>query len=350
MAINYANKYSSVVDERFNVGPITSGMTNDEYDWLGVEAIKVYGVGTSAMHDYNTSGANRYGTPEDLQNTVQTMTLTQDKSFTFVIDKKSEDDTLGVMEAGKALARQLNEEIIPMIDEYRINAWCAGAGKIVNATVTNANAYEEFLKVQEELDDAKVPRGGRICLPTASYLNKLKRDDEFIKQGDASFVKLIEGQIGMCDGVAIKQPAPKSYFPANVDFIIMVPIATPCPVKLTEYKMHTDAPGISGTLCEGRVRHDAFVLENKKNGIAIHIGKALVSIAVKTPPTKTAYVSGQAFETIGMVIEATYSDSSKAIVTSYACDPTVITEAGNVTITYVENGVSKTTTQAVTVS
>ena len=269
MAINYAEKYSSIVDERFSLGTLTAGMTNDSYDWLGVEAIKVYGVGTAAMNDYGTTGANRYGTPEDLQNTVQTLTLSKDRSFTFVIDRKSEDDTVGVMEAGKALARQINEVTIPEIDEYRINAWVAGAGKTVTGAVTNENAYEEFLKVQEELDNTKVPRGGRIAMCTPGYLNKLKRDDEFIKQGDASFVKLVEGQVGMCDGVPIKQ-APASYFPANVDFLIMVPVATPCPVKLTEYKMHTDAPGISGTLCEGRIRYDAFVLNNKKNGICVH--------------------------------------------------------------------------------
>lgn len=274
MAINYANKYSSVVDERFAIATLTAGMTNTEFDWIGVNSVKVFGVGTSALNDYKVNGANRYGTPEDLQNTVQELTLSQDKSFTFVIDKKSEDDTVGAMEAGKALARQINEVVIPAIDEYRINAWVAGAGQFVYGTVTNANAYEEFLKVQEKLDNEKVPRVGRVCMSTPGYLNKLKRDDEFIKQGDAAFIKLVEGQVGMCDGVPFKQ-APTSYFPDTVDFIIIVPVATPCPVKLTEYKLHEDAPGISGTLCEGRIRYDAFVLDNKKNGIGVHASAEL---------------------------------------------------------------------------
>lgn len=348
MAINYADKYSSIVDERFNLGTLTAGMTNNEYDWLGVEAIKVFGVGTASMNDYKTNGANRYGNPEDLQNTVQTLTLTQDRSFTFVIDRKSADDTVGVMEAGKALRRQIDEVVIPEIDQYRINAWVAGAGKSVVGAVTNLNAYEEFLKVQEELDNAKVPRGGRIAMCTPGYLNKLKRDDEFIKQGDAAFVKLVEGQIGLCDGVPVKQ-APKSYFPANVDFLIMVPIATPCPVKLTEYKMHTDAPGISGTLCEGRIRFDAFVLNNKKDGIGVHYA-ALESIAITTAPTKTAYAANENFDPAGMVVTATYSNGGKAAVTGYTFSPTKIAESGNVTITYIENGVTKTATQAVTVT
>ena len=43
----------------------------------------------------------------------------------------------------------------------------------------------------------------------------------------------------------------------------------PAPVKLTEYKIHTDAPGISGWLVEGRIRYDAFVLDQKKPAIGV---------------------------------------------------------------------------------
>ena len=41
MAINYAEKFSQIVDERFKLGPLTAGMTNNEYDWVGVETVKV---------------------------------------------------------------------------------------------------------------------------------------------------------------------------------------------------------------------------------------------------------------------------------------------------------------------
>jgi len=45
------------------------------------------------------------------------------------------------------------------------------------------------------------------------------------------------------------------------------PIATVAPTKLDEYKIHPDPPGISGSLCEGRVVYDAFVLENKAKAL-----------------------------------------------------------------------------------
>ena len=38
-------------------------------------------------------------------------------------------------------------------------------------------------------------------------------------------------------------------------------------MKLEDYRVHQDPPGVSGSLVEGRVCYDAFVLDNKKLGI-----------------------------------------------------------------------------------
>lgn len=116
MAVNYAAKYSQQVDERFKLGALTSSLVNYAFEWLGVSTVKVYSMPTAAMGDYTTEGASRYGTPEELGNEVQEMTLAKDRAFTFTIDKKSEDDTMGTMEAGAALRRQIDEVVIPEID------------------------------------------------------------------------------------------------------------------------------------------------------------------------------------------------------------------------------------------
>lgn len=271
MAINYAEKYSPQVDERFKLGSLTTALVNNAYDWLGVATVKVYSVPTAEMNDYTLTGSNRYGTPAELNNEVQEMTLAKDRSFTFTIDKKSEDDTMGVMAAGAALARQIDEVIIPEIDTYRISKLVAGAptaNVIKDIAVTKANAYEKFLLVQEILDNKKIPTGGRICMCTPGYYNMLKLDEAFTKKGDMATKIAINGLVGEVDGVYIIK-APKSYFPENVNFLITNPIVMPAPIKLTEYKIHDDAPGISGHLVEGRIRYDAFVLNQKKDAIGV---------------------------------------------------------------------------------
>jgi hypothetical protein len=271
MTINYAEKYSPQVDERFKLGSLTTALVNNAYDWLGVATVKVYSVPTAEMNDYTLTGSNRYGTPAELNNEVQEMTLAKDRSFTFTIDKKSEDDTMGVMAAGAALARQIDEVIIPEIDTYRISKLVAGAptaNVIKDIAVTKANAYEKFLSVQEILDNKKIPTGGRICTCTPGYYNMLKLDEAFTKKGDMATKIAINGLVGEVDGVYIIK-APKSYFPENVNFLITNPIVMPAPIKLTEYKIHDDAPGISGHLVEGRIRYDAFVLDQKKDAIGV---------------------------------------------------------------------------------
>lgn len=271
MTMNYASKYATQVDEKFALGSLTAGIINHNYDWLGVETVNVFSIPTAAMHDYTLTGSNRYGSPEELENAVQELKVTKDRSFTFTIDRKSYDDTMMTMEAGKALARQINEVVIPEVDAYRLSALVSGCeeGNVVTLATTKANAYEEFLNVQEILDNGKAPQGGRVCVVSPGYLNKIKLDEAFTKKGDMATQIAINGLVGEIDGVpTIKVPA--SYLPEHVDFIITNAICMPSPVKLQEYKIHKDAPGISGWLVEGRVRYDAFVLDNKKPAIGVH--------------------------------------------------------------------------------
>lgn len=275
MAMNYAEKYSAQVDERFKLGALTTGLVNQNYDWLGVETVKVFSIPTVGLNDYSLTGTSRYGTPSELGNEVQEMKITQDKSFTFTIDRKSHDDAMMTMEAGRALRRQIDEVVIPAVDEYRLAKIVAGAaeGNTVTQAITKSNAYEEFLKVQEILDNKKVPNGGRVVVVTPAYLNMIKLDETFTKKGDMATQIALNGIVGEIDGVpAIKVPT--SYLPANVDFVITNSLVTPAPVKLQEYKIHTDAPGISGWLVEGRVRFDAFVLNEKKAAIGVHMSSA----------------------------------------------------------------------------
>ena len=80
--------------------------------------------------------------------------------------------------------------------------------------------------------------------------------------------------------------------------------------------------------------------------------KTLSSIAVTTAPTKTTYTAGENFDPAGMVVTATYSDSSTAAVTGYTVTDGNSLTAGttSVTISYTEGGLTKTCTQAITVN
>jgi len=269
MTINLAQKYAPKVDEKFKQDSLTESIINNDFDWQGVDTVKVYSIETVDLTNYTRSGAQRYGTPAELSDSLQTLTLTQDKAFTFTIDKIYELSQAENKSAGTALRRQLDEKVIPEIDIYRISKLIAGANTMATGATTKTNAYEQFLTGMETLSDAKVPITGRVALVTPSFYKFLKLDDTFIKNSDLGQEITINGQIGKIDGVPVVV-VPSSYFTGNVNFILTHPSALVAPKKLTEYKIHQNPPGISGSLIEGRIVHDAFVLNNKKDAVYAH--------------------------------------------------------------------------------
>ena len=86
--------------------------------------------------------------------------------------------------------------------------------------------------------------------------------------------------------------------------------------------------------------------------VSAAVTKTLNSIAITTAPATTAYTTGQRFDPAGMVVTATYSDNSTAEVKAYTVSPSgaLATTDTSVTISYTEDGVTKTATQAITVN
>lgn len=120
--INLASRYSDKVDERFYKESQAMVALNNDYKFTGVKTVKVYSIPIVPMNDYGrTSGAtpyaasgnSRYGVPTDLSRNVQTLTITKDRSFTFVIDKADKLQSELVSDCGKALSRQLREVVVP---------------------------------------------------------------------------------------------------------------------------------------------------------------------------------------------------------------------------------------------
>lgn len=273
MAVNYAEKFSQTIDEQLSKDSLTDKAVNKDYDFDGVNKVNVYSVETVPLNDYDINAkSNRYGTPVELGNDVQTLELTQDKSFTFSIDRKNATDTMMAMSAAKALARELKEVVTPTIDRYRIAKYTAEAlaAHTKEETLTTETAYSAFLEGSMVLFDSKVPTEGRIAFVTSAYYKAIKLDKNFVSSGDKGQEIAVTGAVGTIDKTTIIV-APADYFVKGTNFIICHPMAMTSPVKLADYKIHENPQGINGWLVEGRIYYDAFVLNNKK--AAIYLSK-----------------------------------------------------------------------------
>ena len=272
MAVELTSKFVPYTDEIFKAESKRELLTNKDFSWTGAHTILIYKVNTSAMTDYNRNPiagftGSRYGEISDLDAGTEEFTLKKDRSFTFAIDKLDEDETAQQLQAGSALARQQREVIIPEIDAYTYGVMTENAGHKPEALkLTPENIYTEIIKANNALDNAEVPETNRVLVVTPDIFMVMKQCNDIVMDTEIGNDLRIKGVISNLDGdFVLKVPAIR--LPKDFGFMLAHPSATVSPVKLEDYKIHRDPPGISGSLVEGRVCYDTFVLENKKKGI-----------------------------------------------------------------------------------
>lgn len=272
MAINLVTKFQPYTDEQFSTESKKALLTNQDFDWTGAHTIKVYKVTTSAMNDYGRNGPaegnwSRYGAVGALDATTEEFTLKKDRSFTFAIDKLDTDETAAQLQAASALARQNREVVIPEVDTYVYGVMCENAGTKPEAKALSVTTlYGEILAASQALDDAEVPETGRVLVVTPAIYVMMKKSKDIIMETDVGNELRLKGVIGILDGMSV-QKIPANRLPSAFGFVVAHPCATVAPVKLEDYTVHENPPGISGSLVEGRICYDAFVLENKAKAI-----------------------------------------------------------------------------------
>lgn len=286
--INLAEKYSPKVVDRFYLDSVVLGKTSKEYDWDGVKSVKVWTINTYDPTDYNkpvndtaspgliTAGTAhaRYGNTYEVTDTIQTMTLTQDKAVSLSVDKGNNTEQMLIKNAGKVMSLELREKFIPMFDKYCLSVWGkpANVGTVTEqATITKSNIVDEISKHVTALRNKFTTVDDAYCFIGETEYAMLLMAPEFINYNNPAFAKehLEKGVMGKLRGLQIV-PVPDSYFTdTNINFVTVKRSAVLAPTKIKDMKVHSDPVGISGALLEIRWLYDAFVLETKKDGLAV---------------------------------------------------------------------------------
>lgn len=273
MAINLADKYSTKVVERFSSGSRTDKYAGHDYDFTGVKTIKVYSVDTVPLVDYTRSGTSRFGELTELGDTVQEMTLTQDKGFTFSIDAGNASEQFNIKHANACLKREIDEVITPHIDKYRLGVWAqAGMRTPIEAEdLTKDNIVEKIFLFNALLSDKNVPLTGRtLFIPELTYV-QFKLADVVMAADGIGGENLRRGYKGTIDGLDVVTVPGSIWADSEALFLIKHNSATVDPVKLKNYRVHKNPMGVDGDVVEGRVIFDSFVLNTKQDGIIVAV-------------------------------------------------------------------------------
>lgn len=281
MAIELATKYAPYVDEVFTEQSKLDLVTTNSFEFgEDAETVKIYKIGTAPMNDYGRrgpSGSNwsRYGEVEDLAAETESYKLSNDRSFTFVIDTLDKNETVMQLEASKALARQLREVVIPEVDKnlYEVMAFRAGTKLELTEDEIDLETkiYDYIIDASEALDSAKIPDTPRTLIVPPKTYRMMKKSKEIIMATETGAAERKKGIIGFLDGCTVVKVSAE-LLPEGCIFIMAYKNATIAPTKLANYKVHRDPPGISGDLVEGRIVYDAFVFDNRQKGI-YYLGK-----------------------------------------------------------------------------
>ena len=272
MATNYATMYASKVAERFTKASITESGCGHDYKFVGARTLVVSSVDVVPLNDFDRNAAgNRFGAVSNLGDTKQEMQMGEDKSFAFAIDAGDQSDQAIDKAAGKALRREIDEVIVPYMDQRRLAKWAAGAGTVKTGTsgkLTKSTILGSIIELGGEMSNGLVPEEGRtLYIPIRNYIHLVQADAVVSLERMGQQV-VEKGVVGLIDRNKVV-PVPDGWFPEDVEFMIKYKNCTVDPVKLANYHIRKDAQGYDGPVVEGRVYFDSFVKDACKAGVGV---------------------------------------------------------------------------------
>jgi len=275
MAINLASKASPKVLERFTQKSVVDGLFSKEYEWNGVNQVRVYSVNTLPLQDYDkttVNGASRFGNLTEVADTYQEMSITKDKAFNGSIDKGNNTQQLQIKAAGRVLKRQTDEVLIPYRDKHDLKAIANGAGlmKVESNALTKSTIVEAIHTAAAAMSNELVPEDGRVLYIGQTLAIKLKLADEVLKLFQNTAEKaVVNGELGMLANLHVRI-IPDSYLPKGVQFMIVKQNVAVSPTKIETMRVLNNQYIVDGAIVQGRLLHDCFVLGNRSNGIYVY--------------------------------------------------------------------------------
>ncbi len=312
MAVNLASKYAKELAQAFSQKSYVDGIACKDYEFTGVKNLKVYTAISQPLNDYKRSGTNRYGEPQEAQDTVQDMVVEKDRSFSITVDKGNNSEQMGAKEASKILSIEMSEQAIPEMDKYALRKFIDYAGTVEEAEEepNEENIVKMISDGMVKMGNKKVPAEGRYIFIGWSWFGMLRLSKQFIGVEALAKEALVKGAVGTFMSAQVVT-VPDDYLMKGDNrcyFLIVYKNSVLQPKKVQDYFIKENPAGINGALIEGRFIYDAFVIGAKCDGVyaVVENGK------VQTAP---------AFAVNGSDLTVTSAGANKIRVTTDGTDP-----------------------------
>ena len=257
--------------------------------FLNANEVKVMKLSTVGLGNYSRTTGYPAG---DITAAWETMQLSIERGRAFTLDRMDNEESLGLV-LGNLITEWMRVHVAPELDAVRFAKYAADAGNVVGSPTTLSAAADVLAAIDAgnlALSEDEVPEEGRKLYITHTLNELLKgamtrtwgndqslnravkflESTEIIPVPQTRFyteVTLNAGSSSDAGGFTKTSSTGK-----DINFMIIHPPAVCQPIKLNQVKyFNPDVNQLSdGHLWQYRLYHDAFVYDNKVNGIYLH--------------------------------------------------------------------------------
>lgn len=289
-AIDLVTKFTAVLDEIYKATSITARLdaqTDATASFAGANVVKVMKTSVVGLGTYSRATGYPKG---DVTITWEAMTLAASRGREFSIDRMDDEETLG-MAFGKLGGEFIRTQVNPEVDAYRFAKFAgwSGISTVAGATLSSSTVLAAIDAATAQLDADEVPPEGRLLFVSSAVAGYIKAAVTRMLGNESS----VDRRVQSLDGVEII-PVPQSRFQTAIDldagattsaggfapsagakdinFMLIYPPAVLTATKLEQLKIFD--PDVNQAkdawLFQYRLYHDAFVYENKVDGIYLH--------------------------------------------------------------------------------
>lgn len=292
--INYAEQYLSVLIQAFPsalyFGELFATPANGRYTFDGPDTIKIPSINVNGRKDGNMDSLTTKGRNFGL--TYKSLQLTRHRTWDTLLHPEYVNRTNGMATIANATQVMNQEQKFPEMNAYlasKLFSDYVKAGKLVDTTTpTSSNILGIFDDMMVALDNARVPRAGRILYATPS-IGKLLREAQDIQRSYAlqSNDATLQRQVANLDQVKIVDYVPSDMMKTSYNFsdgwevgtlarqinmFLVHPDAVITPIKYTFAGLDEPSANHQGKYYYFEESfEDVFLLPLKEGGIAFNV-------------------------------------------------------------------------------
>jgi hypothetical protein len=292
-SVSLVSKFLALIDAVYKRDSVTAALDalTQAPEFLAANEVKVMKLSMVGLGTYSRVTGYPAG---DITAAWETMTLAAERGRAFTLDRMDNEESLGLV-LGNLISEWMRGYVAPELDAYRFAKYATAAITASNqATPATLSAAADVLAAVDAanlaMSEDEVPEEGRKLYITFTLYELLKgalTRTWASESGLSRAVKQLESteiipvpQTRFYTAITLNAGSSSSAggFVKNVstgkdiNFLLVHPTAVLQPVKLNQVKYFSPEVNQTsdGHLWQYRLYHDAFVYENKVNGVYVH--------------------------------------------------------------------------------